>query len=41
MCNHPPKHLYSWYARNDSAPQGKVLVIVCKKCHTILKGSAS
>ena len=37
-CTHKPTDLFTYYARDDSAPEGRVLVIICKKCHAILKG---
>lgn len=41
-CPHKPQDLYTWMAYNVT-PDGtleRTLVVVCKKCHKILKGSA-
>lgn len=37
-CTHAPKDLYSWYARDDNAEGGKVLVITCTSCGEVLQG---
>jgi hypothetical protein len=28
-CRHLPEHRYTWFARDDAAPDGRVLVQVC------------
>ena len=40
-CTHKPAHLYTWFARDDSTPNGKRLVIACKSCKTIITGKAT
>ena len=35
-CKHNPKDLYSWFADSH---KGKILVICCKACHTVLQGA--
>lgn len=39
-CTHPPAELYSWYARHDGMPGGRVLVVTCKACGKVLQGGA-
>ena len=38
ICKHPPTVLFAWYARDDTAKTGKVLVVVCMACDTINPG---
>lgn len=40
-CGHPPERLYSWLARDDTAPGGQVLVVACSDCGAVLQGGAS
>ncbi len=35
-CPHPPRRLYSWFARDDRYPKCEVLVVVCLDCHKTL-----
>lgn len=35
-CPHAPGRLYSWYARDDSAPNGQHLCVACCDCGTVL-----
>lgn len=37
-CTHAPQDLYTWYARDDNAEGGKVLVITCTSCGEVLQG---
>lgn len=37
-CQHPPERYYSWYARDDRAPRGRVLCVVCCDCGHVLLG---
>jgi hypothetical protein len=37
-CKHPPTALRAWFARDDSQPTGKQLVIACIQCQTVLQG---
>lgn len=39
-CVHPVTRLYSWVARDDQAPGGRVLVVGCTQCGAILHGGA-
>lgn len=40
-CYHPPARLFAWYARDDTAPGGQVLCVVCLECQTVLAGGAT
>jgi len=35
-CPHPPAKIYSWYARDDTAPTGKHLCVACQ-CGAVLR----
>lgn len=37
-CQHPATRLYTWVARDDSAPDGRVLCVACCQCGAILHG---
>ena len=39
-CQHPTTRLYSWFARDDTAPDGQVLCVCCSQCGAILTGGA-
>jgi len=39
-CMHAPRRIYSWFARDDREPSGKVLCIACLDCGAVLKGAA-
>lgn len=39
-CQHRPADLYSWYARHDGMPGGRVLVVTCTACGAVLQGGA-
>jgi hypothetical protein len=39
-CPHPGPRLYTWFARDDRLPAGRVLVVCCLDCHTVLRGAA-
>lgn len=39
-CHHPPAELFTWYARHDGMPGGRVLVVTCKACGNVLQGGA-
>jgi hypothetical protein len=39
-CPHPGPRLYTWMARDDRLPAGRVLVVCCLDCHAVLRGAA-
>jgi hypothetical protein len=39
-CHHPAPRLYTWFARDDRLPAGRVLVVCCLDCHAVLRGAA-
>lgn len=39
-CIHPSARLYAWWARDDSAPDGRVLCCGCMACGAVLAGAA-
>ena len=39
-CQHPPARRYAWIARDDTAPDGAVLVIACCDCGAVLQGAS-
>jgi hypothetical protein len=39
-CPHPGPRLYTWFARDDRLPAGRVLVVCCLDCHAVLRGAA-
>lgn len=39
-CKHPATRLYGWFARDDSAPQGRVWCVACCNCGAVLTGEA-
>ena len=40
-CTHPANELFAWYADDPTKPNGKDLVVTCKKCKKILKGGVT
>jgi hypothetical protein len=37
-CPHPPTRLYAWYALDCREPNGKILVVCCLACKSVLRG---
>lgn len=40
-CRHAVEHRFAWHARDDTVPSGKVLIIVCMACDTVLEERAA
>ena len=38
-CTHPSERLHAWWARDDTAPGGQVLVVACNDCGAVLQGA--
>mgnify|MGYP000884199019 FL=1 len=38
-CPHAEPHRFAWFARDDTAEDGRVLVQVCMACDTVLSGT--
>lgn len=38
-CRHDPAHRYTWFARDDTARDGQVLVQVCMACDLVCIGA--